>query len=172
MLPRFARRMLLLPVAPGAESLAIRPAATALLRTMGWHSATIRQSRPHGPPKPTDRLASRPWNWPGAAVDGRALWRGRPRPRAVDGGLARRGAGRNRAGRGKGTREQHARVRHARLAASLANQMDIDLDAMQRYVENRPERHRITVPRLSYRDDRPLQRNERAAGMFTRGADH
>ena len=36
----------------------------------------------------------------------------------------------------------------------------------------RPERHRITVPRLSYRDDRPLQRNERAAGMFTRGADH
>ena len=36
MLPRFARRMLLLPVAPGAETLAIRPAATALLRTMGW----------------------------------------------------------------------------------------------------------------------------------------
>ncbi|MEM8707508.1 MAG: oxygenase MpaB family protein, partial [Actinomycetota bacterium] len=36
MLPRFARRMLLLPVAPGVESLAIRPATTALLRTMGW----------------------------------------------------------------------------------------------------------------------------------------
>ena len=35
MLPRFVRRMLLLPVVPGAESLAIRPATTALLRTMG-----------------------------------------------------------------------------------------------------------------------------------------
>ena len=36
MLPGFARRMLRLPVAPFAEPLAIRPAATVLLRTVGW----------------------------------------------------------------------------------------------------------------------------------------
>lgn len=36
MLPRFARRMLWLPVAPLAEPLAIRPAATVLVRTLGW----------------------------------------------------------------------------------------------------------------------------------------
>ena len=36
MLPGFARRRLWLPVAPLAEPLAIRPAATALLRTLGW----------------------------------------------------------------------------------------------------------------------------------------
>jgi uncharacterized protein (DUF2236 family) len=36
MLPGFARRMLWLPVAPLAEPLAIRPAATALMRTLGW----------------------------------------------------------------------------------------------------------------------------------------
>ena len=36
MLPRFARRMLRLPVAPLAEPLAIRPAATVLMRTLGW----------------------------------------------------------------------------------------------------------------------------------------
>lgn len=36
MLPGFARRMLRLPLAPLAEPLAIRPATTALLRTLGW----------------------------------------------------------------------------------------------------------------------------------------
>lgn len=36
MLPPFARRRLRLPVAPLAEPLAIRPAATVLLRTLGW----------------------------------------------------------------------------------------------------------------------------------------
>ena len=36
MLPRFARRQLRLPVVPLAEPLAIRPAATLLLRTIGW----------------------------------------------------------------------------------------------------------------------------------------
>lgn len=36
MLPPFARRMLWLPVAPLAEPLAIRPAATALMRTLDW----------------------------------------------------------------------------------------------------------------------------------------
>ena len=36
MLPGFARRMLRLPVAPLVEPLAIRPAATALIRTLGW----------------------------------------------------------------------------------------------------------------------------------------
>lgn len=36
MLPGFARRMLWLPVAPFAEPLAIRPAATVLMRTLGW----------------------------------------------------------------------------------------------------------------------------------------
>ena len=36
MLPRFAQRQLRLPVVPLAEPLAIRPAATLLLRTIGW----------------------------------------------------------------------------------------------------------------------------------------
>ncbi len=36
MLPPFARRMLLLPVPPLSEPLVVRPAATALLRTIGW----------------------------------------------------------------------------------------------------------------------------------------
>ncbi|MEM9202810.1 MAG: oxygenase MpaB family protein [Actinomycetota bacterium] len=36
MLPGFARRMLLLPVPPLSEPLVVRPAATALLRTIGW----------------------------------------------------------------------------------------------------------------------------------------
>lgn len=36
MLPGFARRQLRLPVLPFAEPIAIRPAATALLRTLGW----------------------------------------------------------------------------------------------------------------------------------------
>ena len=36
MLPGFARRMLLLPVPPLSEPLLVRPAATALLRTIGW----------------------------------------------------------------------------------------------------------------------------------------
>ena len=36
MLPAFARRMLLLPVPPLSEPLVVRPAATALLRTIGW----------------------------------------------------------------------------------------------------------------------------------------
>ena len=35
-LPGFVRRKLWLPVAPGVETFAIRPAATALLRTIGW----------------------------------------------------------------------------------------------------------------------------------------
>jgi uncharacterized protein (DUF2236 family) len=36
MLPGFARRMLRLPIAPLVEPLAIRPAATGLIRTLGW----------------------------------------------------------------------------------------------------------------------------------------
>lgn len=36
MLPAHARRQLLLPVAPLAEPFAIRPAATVLMRTLGW----------------------------------------------------------------------------------------------------------------------------------------
>ena len=36
MLPRFARRELRLPLAPLAEPLAIRPATTALMRSLGW----------------------------------------------------------------------------------------------------------------------------------------
>ncbi|MEE9417306.1 MAG: oxygenase MpaB family protein [Acidimicrobiales bacterium] len=36
MLPRWARRMLWLPLAPGTNPLMIRPAALALLRTLGW----------------------------------------------------------------------------------------------------------------------------------------
>lgn len=36
MLPRHARRRLRLPVAPFAEPLVIRPAATLLMRTLGW----------------------------------------------------------------------------------------------------------------------------------------
>lgn len=36
LLPRWARWMLRLPVAPGADPLVIRPAATVLLRTLGW----------------------------------------------------------------------------------------------------------------------------------------
>ena len=44
MLPPFAQRMLLLPVPPLTEPLVVRPAATVLLRTIGWalgdHPAT------------------------------------------------------------------------------------------------------------------------------------
>lgn len=36
MLPRWARRMLWLPMAPGTNPLMVRPAALALLRTLGW----------------------------------------------------------------------------------------------------------------------------------------
>jgi len=36
LLPRFVRRMLWLPLAPGFEPLVVRPAANALLRTLGW----------------------------------------------------------------------------------------------------------------------------------------
>ncbi len=36
LLPRWARRKLWLPLAPGADSLAIRPAATVLTRGLGW----------------------------------------------------------------------------------------------------------------------------------------
>ncbi len=36
MLPGWAQRMLWLPVAPGAEPFLVRPAATALLRVLGW----------------------------------------------------------------------------------------------------------------------------------------
>ena len=36
LLPGWAQRMLWLPVAPGAEPLLVRPAATALLRVLGW----------------------------------------------------------------------------------------------------------------------------------------
>jgi|DEB0MinimDraft_10_1074344.scaffolds.fasta_scaffold00023_41 uncharacterized protein (DUF2236 family) len=36
MLPGFARRMLMIPVAPLAEPIAIRPAATGLMRTLNW----------------------------------------------------------------------------------------------------------------------------------------
>ncbi len=36
MLPGWARRMLWLPMTPGANPLVVRPAATALVRTLGW----------------------------------------------------------------------------------------------------------------------------------------
>ena len=36
MLPRWARRMLGLPLVPGTEPLVVRPAATVVLRVMGW----------------------------------------------------------------------------------------------------------------------------------------
>lgn len=36
LLPTWARRMLWLPVAPGADTLVVRPATTALLRVLGW----------------------------------------------------------------------------------------------------------------------------------------
>ncbi|MDH4171194.1 MAG: DUF2236 domain-containing protein [Acidimicrobiia bacterium] len=36
LLPRFVRRMLWLPLPPGVEPLMVRPAATGLLRTLGW----------------------------------------------------------------------------------------------------------------------------------------
>ena len=36
LLPRWARRMLWLPTAPGADPLIVRPAALVLLRTLGW----------------------------------------------------------------------------------------------------------------------------------------
>lgn len=36
MLPGFARRMLMIPVLPLSEPLAIRPAATAIMRTLNW----------------------------------------------------------------------------------------------------------------------------------------
>ncbi len=36
LLPRWARRMLRLPMAPGAGPLVVRPAASMLLRTLGW----------------------------------------------------------------------------------------------------------------------------------------
>ncbi len=36
LLPSFVRRMLWLPMAPGVEPLVVRPAATALMRTLGW----------------------------------------------------------------------------------------------------------------------------------------
>jgi uncharacterized protein (DUF2236 family) len=36
LLPRWSRRMLWLPVAPGVEPLVVRPAATALVRVLGW----------------------------------------------------------------------------------------------------------------------------------------
>jgi uncharacterized protein (DUF2236 family) len=36
LLPSWARRMLWLPVAPGADTFVVRPAATALLRLLGW----------------------------------------------------------------------------------------------------------------------------------------
>ncbi|MDH3705772.1 MAG: DUF2236 domain-containing protein [Acidimicrobiia bacterium] len=36
LLPRFVRRMLWLPLAPGVGPLVVRPAATVLLRTLGW----------------------------------------------------------------------------------------------------------------------------------------
>jgi len=36
MLPRYARRMLWLPLAPGSDQLMVRPAAHALLKVLGW----------------------------------------------------------------------------------------------------------------------------------------
>ena len=42
LLPGWARRMLWLPLAPGADALVVRPAATALLRVLGWAMAPQR----------------------------------------------------------------------------------------------------------------------------------
>ncbi len=36
LLPTYARRLLWLPIAPGSEPLVVRPAATALVRTLNW----------------------------------------------------------------------------------------------------------------------------------------
>ena len=44
LLPSWARRMLWLPIAPGVEPLVVRPAATALMRVLGW--ALSPQARP------------------------------------------------------------------------------------------------------------------------------
>jgi uncharacterized protein (DUF2236 family) len=48
LLPGWARRMLWLPVAPGAEPLVVRPAATVLVRVFGWalssHPPAVPQS--------------------------------------------------------------------------------------------------------------------------------
>jgi uncharacterized protein (DUF2236 family) len=41
LLPGWARRMLWLPVAPGADTLLVRPATTALLRVFGWALAPL-----------------------------------------------------------------------------------------------------------------------------------
>ncbi len=44
LLPAWARRMLWLPFAPGADALVVRPAATALLRVLGWAMAPQRSA--------------------------------------------------------------------------------------------------------------------------------
>ena len=46
LLPSWARRMLWLPIAPGVEPLVVRPAATALMRVLGWALS------PQAPPLP------------------------------------------------------------------------------------------------------------------------
>jgi hypothetical protein len=40
LLPFHVQRMLWLPVAPGVEPLVVRPAATVLVRVLGWAMAT------------------------------------------------------------------------------------------------------------------------------------
>jgi uncharacterized protein (DUF2236 family) len=46
LLPAWAQRMLWLPVAPGVEPFVVRPAATALMRVLGWALAPQTQSQP------------------------------------------------------------------------------------------------------------------------------
>jgi uncharacterized protein (DUF2236 family) len=49
LLPRWSRRMLWLPVAPGVEPFVVRPAATALVRVLGWAMTQ---------PPPTDQMTA------------------------------------------------------------------------------------------------------------------
>jgi len=49
LLPRWSRRMLWMPVAPGVEPLVVRPAATALVRVLGWAMTQ---------PPPTDQMTA------------------------------------------------------------------------------------------------------------------
>ena len=72
--------LLLLPVAPGAESLAIRPATTALLRTMGWalgdHPAVwhcLEEAKPPARAVSTSGAPPRAAGGEGCAIRGHAL---------------------------------------------------------------------------------------------------
>lgn len=52
LLPRWARRRLWLPLAPGADALVVRPAATGLLRTLAWALRPAAEPVPGGDHEP------------------------------------------------------------------------------------------------------------------------